>query len=70
MMVGKSSFICPNCYALYRIIRVEVRREIIEREITCQACGGPLPAREGKFVLKYFMLREGWPYPEVEKTSE
>jgi hypothetical protein len=22
------------------------------------SCGGPLPAREGKFVLKYFLLRE------------
>jgi hypothetical protein len=25
-------------------------------EITCLACGGPLPSREGQFVLKYFLL--------------
>ena len=28
------------------------------REITCQVCGSPLVGREGKFVLKYFLLRE------------
>jgi hypothetical protein len=27
-------------------------------EITCRACGSPLSGREGKFVLKYFLLRE------------
>ena len=59
-----------GCHALYRIIRVGARPEMVEREIACQACGGPLPAREGKFVLKYLMLREGWPYPEVEKAAD
>jgi hypothetical protein len=28
------------------------------REIACRACGAPLPAREGKYVLKYFLLRK------------
>ena len=28
-------------------------------EIVCRACGGPLTGREGKFVLKYFLLRRG-----------
>ena len=55
---GRESFICPNCHALYRIVRVEVGPEA-DRETTCQACGGPLPAREGKFVIKYFLLRKG-----------
>jgi hypothetical protein len=60
---GRESFICPNCHALYRIVRaeveVEVGRETVDREITCQACGGPLPGREGRFVIRYFMLRKG-----------
>jgi hypothetical protein len=59
MMVGKSSFICPNCNALYRVVRVEIDPETVQREITCRACGERLPAREGKFVLKYFLLRKG-----------
>jgi len=28
-------------------------------EITCLACGGPLPSREGQFVLKYFLGLRG-----------
>ena len=42
---------CPNCNALYQI-------KAIDRRVTCRACRGPLPAREGKFVLKYFLLRK------------
>ena len=28
------------------------------REITCRTCGGPLPGRDGNFVIKYFPLRK------------
>jgi predicted Zn finger-like uncharacterized protein len=50
-------FKCPNCAALYQVIRIEVGPPAGSREVTCRACGGPLLAREGKFVLKYFLLR-------------
>jgi hypothetical protein len=55
----KTSFTCPNCNALYQMIRQEAGPETVNSEITCRACGGPLPNREGKFVLKYFLLRKG-----------
>jgi hypothetical protein len=55
---GVVHFNCPNCNALYRVTKVEARREIIDRWVTCRACSGPLPAREEQFVLKYFLLRE------------
>jgi predicted Zn finger-like uncharacterized protein len=51
-------FTCPNCKAFYEVVEVEAGAETADREITCQVCGGPLTAREGKFVLKYFLLRE------------
>ena len=51
-------FTCPNCNALYQVVKVEAGPKTDDREITCQACGGPLAGREGKFVLKYFFLRE------------
>ena len=51
-------FKCPNCDALYQIVKVEADPKSADREITCIACGGPLPGREGKFVLKYFLLRK------------
>ena len=60
MAVGRpptfKSFKCPHCQALYQI--VEAGPETVFQKVTCCVCGGPLPAREGKFVLKYFLLRK------------
>jgi predicted Zn finger-like uncharacterized protein len=53
-----NQFTCPNCKALYEVVEVEAGPETADREVTCQVCGGPLTGREGKFVLKYFLLRE------------
>ena len=53
-----NTFVCPNCRALYQIVKVEAGPETDSREIVCRACGGPLVGREGKFVLKYFLLRK------------
>jgi hypothetical protein len=53
-----NSFTCPNCQALYQIVKVEAGPETDNREIVCCACGGPLTGREGNLVLKYFLLRK------------
>lgn len=49
-------FRCPNCEAQYHVLKVKAGPETKDHEITCRACGGPLSPREGKFVLKYFLL--------------
>ena len=54
----RPTFTCPNCQALYEVVKVEAGPETTLQEVTCLSCGGPLAAREGKFVLKYFLLRE------------
>jgi predicted RNA-binding Zn-ribbon protein involved in translation (DUF1610 family) len=46
---------CPNCGAEYKIIRIEAPPSG-ERPLECLSCGGPLPAREGAFILKYFLV--------------
>jgi hypothetical protein len=51
-------FHCPNCQALYQLIKGESGAETVDREVTCRTCGGPLPGREGGYVLKYFLLRK------------
>ena len=51
-------FTCPHCNALYQVVEVEAGPETTDREIACRVCGAPLAGREGKFVLKYFLLRE------------
>ena len=53
-----SSFNCPNCKALYRVVKVLPGPETVDRELTCRSCGAPLPARDSGLVLKYFMLRK------------
>jgi hypothetical protein len=50
-------FTCPNCQALYQVVKVERGLETVDRDVAC-SCGSPLPGREGNFVLKYFMLRK------------
>jgi hypothetical protein len=52
-----SIFNCPNCDALYQVVKGEPGHETIDRSVACGSCRGPLPARDGKFVLKYFLLR-------------
>ncbi len=51
-------FTCPNCAAFYQVVKAEAGPETDNREINCRACGSPLAGREGKFVLKYFLLRK------------
>ena len=58
MRRGVSVFSCPNCDALYQVVKAEAGPETDGREITCRACGAPLPARDGKRVCKYFLLRK------------
>jgi hypothetical protein len=59
--VGLST--CPKCQAIYHVLKVEGTRDAKgEEETTCRVCGAPLPTPQGlqdKFVLKYFLMREG-----------
>jgi hypothetical protein len=53
-----TQFNCANCNTLYHLIKVEAGPETVDRELNCRACGAPLPARDGQFVLKYFLLQK------------
>ena len=48
-------FKCPNCGALYEVVRVEAA-PANDPEIACRSCGGPLLGREAGLVLKYFLV--------------
>jgi hypothetical protein len=48
-------FTCPDCQALYHLVKVEAGPETVEHPLACRACGASLPSREGRFVLKYFL---------------
>ena len=53
----------------YQVVKVEAGPETDNREIKCRACGGPLVGREGKFVLKYFLLRKAIPSRRLPKAE-
>jgi hypothetical protein len=53
-----TQFNCVNCNALYHLIKGEAGPETVDRELTCQVCGAPLPSRQEQFVLKYFLLQK------------
>ena len=53
-------FNCPNCGALYQLIRIEAASVtadsiMADRQIECLTCGTPLQGRQGRYVLKYFL---------------
>jgi hypothetical protein len=54
-MVDASQFNCPNCNGLYHIVKVEAP-PVMNEELTCLSCGGPLNGLEGRFILKYFFI--------------
>jgi hypothetical protein len=54
-------FRCPSCNALYQVVKAEAGPETVALEIACRVCSRPLVAREGQFVLKYFLLRKAIP---------
>jgi hypothetical protein len=56
VMAPKSTrFKCPHCGTAYQIVQIETD-EIDNTEISCLACGQPLPAAEGHFMRKYFLV--------------
>ena len=62
-------FKCPNCNALYQVIKVESGPETItDQEVPCRACGAPLAASDDEFVLKYFLLRTAGSQTVMAKT--
>jgi predicted Zn finger-like uncharacterized protein len=56
---GAVHFNCPSCNTLYHVVKAEAGPVTIGRWVTCHTCHGPIPAREGKFMLKYFFFAAG-----------
>jgi hypothetical protein len=73
VMTDKVLFNCPNCNALYQIVKIEAGPETTTRQITCRPCGAPLPPRQGKFIVRYFLLRtsaykQKWGRPKTKRS--
>jgi DNA-directed RNA polymerase subunit RPC12/RpoP len=53
---GTSAFECPTCGAQYKVVRVEAESVSANQQLVCRKCGGPLHGRDGRFILKYFLV--------------
>jgi hypothetical protein len=49
-------FACPTCGIRYKLVRAEADGVSVSSQLMCRGCGGPLNGREGRFVLKYFLV--------------
>jgi uncharacterized paraquat-inducible protein A len=54
-MFETTSFQCPQCDAVYQVVRVEAE-SACDRDINCPVCHAPLRSRDGQFILKYFLM--------------
>ncbi len=55
---SSSLFNCPACGAEYKVVRMEATSsETTDEELQCRNCGGALDARDGNFILKYFLVK-------------
>jgi hypothetical protein len=48
---------CPHCSAKYEVVRVEAATPAKYPDVTCLSCGGALPAHDGAFLMKYFLVQ-------------
>ena len=66
MAVLELHFQCPGCGTFYELVRVDAENDVVDRELMCLVCGASLQSREGRFVLKYFLLNR--PNPQRQKS--
>lgn len=69
-MTNRSRFKCPTCAAIYHVVCVEAGPAAPDPAnddgLACPVCRSPLRARDGEFILKYFLVhRPG----EAERPS-
>lgn len=48
---------CQNCGVRYQVVHIGVESVETNHQTECLACGAPLQGRDGRFVLKYFLLQ-------------
>jgi transcription elongation factor Elf1 len=54
---SSSLFSCPACGVEYKVVKMEAAsHETLDEQVECRNCGGPFDARDGAFILKYFLV--------------
>ena len=49
-------FVCPQCQARYKIVRVAAEPGASYRPVHCRVCHQPFASTEGDHFLKYFLV--------------
>jgi predicted RNA-binding Zn-ribbon protein involved in translation (DUF1610 family) len=51
-----SSFVCPGCGSVYKVVRLKTPPEPHDRPVGCLSCGRALTPRDEGFLLKYIRI--------------
>jgi predicted RNA-binding Zn-ribbon protein involved in translation (DUF1610 family) len=51
-----SSFVCPGCGSVYKVVRLKTPPEPHDHPVGCLTCGRALASREDEFLLKYIRI--------------
>ena len=54
---GLDDYVCPQCGAEYKSVQVSASSVLPDSAVHCLHCQAEFPARNGNFILKYFLLR-------------
>ena len=57
-------FKCPNCGAVYQVVKAEAGPETSDGPVACRICGAPLAGRDGPFVPQIFSFADPWAAPQ------
>jgi hypothetical protein len=60
-------FTCPNCTALYHVVKVEAGAKTTDRDIACRCCGALFACREGQFSRQ--VLQQLWQLGNIERDA-
>ena len=51
-----TDFICPECGADYKVVRVKAETDPPHRLIHCKVCKRSLAPTDREYILKYFLI--------------
>ena len=60
------SFKCPNCEALYQLVKVEAGPETTFHDVACLSMRRAASGARGNLILKYFCAAQWRPSPTSE----
>jgi hypothetical protein len=53
---ASEEFLCSECGAAYKVVRLDPPHDATNRSVHCRCCGAALASHDGARALKYFLV--------------